>query len=68
MVKFPVIQKRLGCVTLNRLKAKQRSFKGDRTMFVRFAISVLLLVTAVTAHSAPIRVYFAGQIDTIYFL
>lgn len=36
-------------------------------MFVRFAISVLLLVTAVTAHSAPIRAYFAGQIDTINF-
>ncbi len=34
-------------------------------MFIKFVTSVILLATALTAHSTPIRAYFAGQIDTV---
>ncbi len=34
-------------------------------MLTRCLISIVLFVISVTAHSAPIRFYFAGQIDSI---
>jgi hypothetical protein len=36
-------------------------------MLIKFVISVILLATALTAHSTPIRAYFAGQIDTVVY-
>jgi hypothetical protein len=36
-------------------------------MFIKLVISVVLLATALTAHSTPIRAYFFGQIDAIDF-